>query len=412
MVLGIRFGVVVLMAVAWAFTSRLTRAVCRDPEQRLWVQLLTFVAACCVPVGVLLATFGTTAAENRPAGLIFLAVGIGCAAGAWALSRRRARPPAPGTEESFTPQEPEVHAQGPDERTLVAGNAIFSRDAINSSVGQVILTDRTLRLGMLAIPRSLVRSITYSVKRDRVTIEFQDEKGPQTIWLGGKQLTPGRGRMTPTHRLFNALRMGFLEPHRLVQPIELKAVPGWRVAAAASIGAILLLIALVPSADHGTTLQRAAASYKSATSCGAQTATIGCRQTYNGTLTKAGAGRHPDGKPGAATWLAIRVSSETMYADSPAQVSSSAFHVGEPVALEQYGGKITRASTSSISLDTYDSPSWTAQNFWTLFDVLAGVAGIMSLLSAWLWIRYLRRPDPRQTMTYPDATSTWGAHAS
>lgn len=412
MVLGIRLGVVVLMGVAWALTTRLTRAVCRDPEQRLWVQLLIFVAVCCVPVGVLLATFGTTAAENRPAGLIFLAVGLGCAAGAWALSGRHARPPAPGTEESFTPQEPEAVARGADERTLVAGSAMFSRDAINSTVGQVILTDRTLRLGSLAIPRGLVRSITYSAKRDRITIEFQDEKGPQTIWLGGQQLTLGRRRMTPTYRLFNALQVGFLESRRLLQPIELKTIPGWRVAAAVSIGAVLLLVALGPTAAHGTTLQRAADTYQAAPLCSAQPATIGCRKTYLGTLVSAGAGRHPDGKAGAATWLAVQLRGETIYADSPAQVSTSAFHVGELVALEQYGGKITRAATRSIPLDTYDSPSWTASNFWIFFDLLAALAGIMSLLSAWLWIRFLRRPDPRQTLTYPDAMPTAEERAS
>lgn len=400
------------MVVAWTLITRLTRAICRDPEQRFWVQLLIFVAVFLGPAGVLLATFGPApAATNRPAGLGMLALGLGCGAAAWALSRRR--PGAPGTEESFRPQEPEgAFSQTAEERTLVAGQAMFSRDAVNFAVGQVILTDRTLWLGSLAIPRGRVDSITYSKKRDRMTIEFRDEKGPQTIWLEAKQLTRGRGRMTPTYRLFNALRIGYLEPSRLVQPIVLKAIPGWRVAAAASIAAVLLLVAVVPSAEHGVTLQRAAATYQSAPSCGAQPASITCRATYNGTLVRAGAGRHPDGKPGAAAWLLVQVSDETIYADSPAQVSTGAFHVGEPVALEQYGGKITRASTSSTSLDTYDSPSWTANNFWILFDMLAGLAGLASLLSTWLWIRFLRRPDPHQTLPDLDAASTADERAS
>lgn len=414
MVLGIRIGVPVVMVVAWALITRLTRAICRDPEQRFWVQLLIFVAVFLVPVGVLLATFGPApAATNRPAGLAMLALGLGCSAGAWALSRRRPRAPAPGTEESFKPQEPEgAFSQTAEERTLVAGQAMFSRDSVNFAVGQVILTDRTVRLGSFAIPRGRVDSVTYSKKRDRITIEFRDEKGPQTIWLEANQLTRGRGRMTPTYGLFNALRIGYVEPRRLVQPIVLKAIPGWRVATAASVAAILLLAAVVPSAEHGVTLQRAADIYQSAPSCGGQPASITCRATYNGTLVRAGAGRHPDGKPGAAAWLLVQVNDETIYADSPAHVSTSAFHVGEPVALEQYGGKITRASTSSTSLDTYDSPSWTASNFWILFDMLAGLAGLASLLSTWLWIRFLRRPNPDQTLPDLDAASSADERAS
>ena len=412
--MGIQVGVAVLIGVAWAFITPLTRAICRDPEQRFWVQLLIFVALFLLLIGVLLATFGPApAATNRPAGLGTLALGLGCGAGAWALSRRRPRAPAPGTEESFKPQEPEgAFNRAPDEPTLVGGQATFSRDAVNFTIGQVILTDRTLWLGSIAIPRGRVHSITYSNKRDQITIEFQSEKGAQTIWLGGKQLTPRQGRMTATYRLFNALRIGYLEPSRLVQPIELKAIPGWRVPAAASIAAMILLVAVVPAAEHGTTLQRRAATYQSAPSCGVQPASIGCLATYNGTLIRAGAGRHPDGKPGAAIWLAVRVSDETIYADSPAHLSTSAFHVGEPVALEQYSGKITRASTSSTSLDTYDSPSWTANNFWSLFDLLAGFAGMVSLLSAWLWIRFLRRPDPRQRLPNLDATSPADERAS
>jgi hypothetical protein len=369
----------------------------------LWVQLLIFTAVFCIPLGIFLATFGPMAASNRPAGLGIFAFGLGCAAGAWALSRRRPRAAAPGTEEGFKPQESE--ADGPPlagaERPLVAGEATMTRDAMNLTIGQIILTDRTLLLDSLAIPRSRVGSVTYSDKRDRITIEFQDEKGPQTIWIGGNQLALGHARMTPTHRLFNALRIGFLEANRLVEPIELKAIPGWQLAAAASIVAIALLVAVVPSAEHGSTLQRAAATYQSAPSCGTQAATVGCRQTLNGTLARAGAGRHPGGAPGAETWLAVQVGGETLYVDSPARLSIGGFHVGEPVAVERYNGKITRASTFAASLDTYDSPSWTASNFWIFFDMLAGLAGLMALASAWLWIRFLRRPDPRQALTDP-----------
>lgn len=422
--LAIRLVAFVLLGALWLVSVRVARAICKDPDLRVWVTLLFFVADSCIGFGVFL--FLVASMANPTARPVFLAtIGIGLipAAAGWALAQRRPRPVPPGTVEGFTPQETDAPTGWPEsppnqrdsrtardrERKLVLARVLVCVDDIKPTPSQLLLTDRALWLDDDSLPRPQIRSITYSRTKDRITLEFQAGKDQQTMWINGTGMRRSAGTSS-TYRLYQALKLGFLEPTRLIQPLDLRPVPGWRLAVATGLAAIGLVIALAPVQAHSDELQRAAATYEGAPDCLPRALTSACRQLGDGTLLDAGMGAHPDGSTGGEVWLAIHSGGRTIYADSPDHVAPTEFHAGDPVSFERYGGKVTAALADGVSLTTYDNPSWKAGDFRFLVYMVAGSAAFMGLSSGWLWIRYLRRPHEQQflgqiSITPPESTA-------
>jgi len=134
--------------------------------------------------------------------------------------------------------------------------------------------------------------------------------------------------------------------------------PGFGFLAVLAIAALPIAFAL------GAHDRELAKPYQAAPVCSAQTVAP-CREIREAGITDRGEGKHPDGSTGGETWLRLQFNDRSdVYADLPAYPEQVTFAPGKLVSAEVWQGKITAVSAGGKTEQTYNNPTWRANDSW------------------------------------------------
>jgi len=407
-----QLGVYLVIGVIWTQVGRLGQRAGKRGYTLTFIQALALVVVTCAFAGTLvILTTHTTA--DRLGGLAVFAVGAGAGLGIWALWHRVPAPDAPGTTESFSvsiaagdrePWPTFVRARGsirvdPPERELVRARIwlIGGTDPIPSDT--FLLTDRRLVVRsagqQLEIPRSLLRTISYNTRRDRIAIDYATQADTERIEMIVPQWIASGSPFSRTRRLYQALQTGLLNPKSISEPLQI--VPpaharSWLIAG--TLFAALGIFAIAFLVNHYLGLRAAAQRYDQAPMCGSA-GTVLCRARQSAWVLETGGGRHPDGASGGKLWIEVRTEDGAVwFADLPKSLSVIP-PSGERISIEVWQGGISLVTVRGDTQPTYDNPDWTATNYLILVGMAAGMLAIvLGLFAAAAW-RDLKRERPQ-----------------
>jgi hypothetical protein len=408
---AVQLGVVIGLGVIWTQVGRLGQRAKKRPETTRWIQMLALVVVACAIGGALYILTSRTWSD-RLLGLAALAIGAGAVLAAWALWRRTPAPDEPGTTESFTVSIPVgafeawprvVRARGliqvdPPERELVRARIwlVGGTEPIPSDM--FLLTDRRLVVRSagenLVVPRSRLRTVTYHPKRDRITITYATESDGGSIDLLVPQWIT-HGPFTGTHRLYQALQTGLLNPKSIGEPLRVEPPTNarpWIVA-----GLLFLAVAgsgLAFMISHYLDLRAAARAYDQTPICTSVSTDL-CRDQESVVALGNGQSHHPDGTGGGKAWVMFRTEKGiVLFADLPHPLTVRPAS-DERIIIEVWRGRLSQVAIQRQIQVTYDNPNWTASNYVILVGMAAVGAAIILGLFAWAGWRDLRRERPQ-----------------
>jgi len=400
---------------AWAVVGRLGQRAKKTPMTMVWIQVLVMVVVGCEFMGLIFLLLIAHTPADRLLSLPFFAVGIAAALGAWALWRRVPRPEKPGTIESFpVPQSdqsqdvwPTVErARGPlqadpTERELVRARVFEVTDPSAVIPTELLLTDRRLLLRregeQVDIPRARLRSVSYNIRRDVVSLEVATVDETTSTVLAGTQFFSTGRPFTRAYRLYQGLQTGLLNPKSVGVPLVVEppvrprrwVIAGVLVLTAGAFGLVLMV-------DHYFELRKAAQLYDHAPICESGGPVL-CRLQESAVVLATGNGAHPDGSTGGKFWIQFRAADGTMgFADLIAYPTVKP-STGELIEIERWQGRVTLVNIRDDIETTYVNPDFAAGDLWLgLGMVVAAIVGAVGFCG-WAAYRAVRR-QPREPL--------------